>query len=202
MLEKLSNNLVSSKLTSKQGEFFLRGIVAPRLDHGGRPLYRHGIGIFELLHAWNRRDEICLAGLFHYLYGADSYPGLQVYSQAMVTELLGRDAEQYIRYYSLPTEGSLGLAIELNNSSWLINRNSGEPIDLPSNLLFGDLMTLFLANFVEQFIWWNEEKMVDIMRREWNLEGLTWKKLADSLGEPMKSSFNKDVEAVLPCKPV
>ena len=51
---------------------FLLAMGAGEIDHYGRPLLAHLKGTFELLLQWSNSDEVCIAGLFHSVYGTEN----------------------------------------------------------------------------------------------------------------------------------
>ena len=42
-------------------------------SHTGRTLRDHLIGTFKLLHVWGNHHDVCVAGLFHSIYGTEVY---------------------------------------------------------------------------------------------------------------------------------
>jgi hypothetical protein len=79
-------------------DWFLRECVgADDVGHSGRKLFDHLKGTYELLRSWEAPEHVCIAGLFHSIYGTNVFkhqcllPTLQ--NRALLQELIGKDAE-------------------------------------------------------------------------------------------------------------
>ena len=51
----------------------LRAAAADRTPHSGRTLLDHLRGTHDLLTAWGNPEPVCLAGLFHSIYGTNAF---------------------------------------------------------------------------------------------------------------------------------
>lgn len=52
---------------------FLRLHVTGTMQHSGNNPLEHLLGTYTILRGWNAREALCDAGLFHSLYGTESY---------------------------------------------------------------------------------------------------------------------------------
>jgi len=52
---------------------FLISLGADRTMHSGRSLLEHLAGTYDLLKSWNNSPEVCIAGLFHSVYGTSDF---------------------------------------------------------------------------------------------------------------------------------
>ena len=43
------------------------------MEHFGRPFREHLIGTHDLLDQWQNSENVCLAGLFHSVYGTKTF---------------------------------------------------------------------------------------------------------------------------------
>ena len=53
-------------------EFLLKA-GAGQVSHSGRTLFDHLSGTYELLKSWGNKEVICVAGLFHSVYGTQTF---------------------------------------------------------------------------------------------------------------------------------
>lgn len=77
--------------------------------HRGGSLHDHLVGTARILEAWGRPAAVCLAGLFHAVYGTQFYR-LQVVSpseRARVRAVLGDRAERLVHLFSVADRRSL-----------------------------------------------------------------------------------------------
>lgn len=71
--------------------------------HQGGTLYDHLVGTGRILEAWGRPPDVCVAGLFHSVYGTQSYQ-LQVVGptdRARVRACIGERAERLVHLFSV-----------------------------------------------------------------------------------------------------
>ncbi len=64
--------------------------------HTGGTLYEHLLGTARLLEIWRRPDEVCLAGLFHSVYGTQSYTtqSVSLTERSRIRDAIGEHAER------------------------------------------------------------------------------------------------------------
>jgi hypothetical protein len=105
------------------------------LSHSGTTLFHHLLGTYRILKSWRCKEDLCLAGLFHSIYGTPVYrPGpLPESRRVELRAIVGARAEE--------------LAHEFSRVDWsdLLARG-----DRALRTQSADLITLAAANFVEQ----------------------------------------------------
>ena len=131
---------------------FLRKVTAGQIQHSGDSLLEHFKGVRSVLRIWGERPEVYNAGLFHSVYGSESFKSGPVSAdrRCEVTALIGKEAERLawlfctVRRYTLfdsVTKAEHGQRIQ--------SREDGQWIDLNPKE-FRDLITITVANWVEQ----------------------------------------------------
>jgi len=80
---------------------FLVRLGANRKSHSGRSLLDHLQGTERLLMAWDREPDVCVAGLFHSIYGTNTFHfrSLSLNERAHLIELIGPCAEQLVHLF-------------------------------------------------------------------------------------------------------
>jgi hypothetical protein len=84
LIEKLVNELVD--------------LGAQATQHGDRTLLEHLEGVFHLLDEWGNPLDICLAGLFHSIYGTTNYKTqtISFKNRGYIQDLIGKNAENFV----------------------------------------------------------------------------------------------------------
>lgn len=74
----------------------LRDCGAMQTPHSGRTLFDHLRGTYGLLKEWGNPEPVCLAGLFHSIYGTNAFTrqSLPAQQRERLQEAIGRDAEE------------------------------------------------------------------------------------------------------------
>jgi len=72
--------------------------------HSGRSFYRHLKGVHDLLRDWGNPEPVCIAGLFHSVYGTNSYKrkAISTRYRGELQKLIGHEAENLV--YSFCTQ--------------------------------------------------------------------------------------------------
>lgn len=80
----------------KYRAFLVDFLHADRVPHQNRHLYDHLCGTYDLLAAWGNPAHVCLAGLFHSIYGTKHFrrATLPFSQRRQLRQLIGYDAEQ------------------------------------------------------------------------------------------------------------
>lgn len=75
---------------------FLRRHGAEANGHSGRSLMEHLMGTWQLLKKWDCAEHVCLAGLFHSIYGTSIYRRRTIsrHERAAVRTVIGAQAEE------------------------------------------------------------------------------------------------------------
>ena len=122
--------------------------------HSGHTLLDHLVGTYELLRQWDCRDELCIAGLCHSVYGTESFKSVIVEQthRGELKQLTGEHAEYLSFLFCVHQKRSLWFnlvnARQLGYFS-IKNRYSGEAIKIDEQT-FADLAVITLANKLEQ----------------------------------------------------
>lgn len=128
----------------------LQALGAGEFEHLNGSLAAHLHGTESMLREWHAREAVCIAGLYHAVYGTDGYNpalvGLDM--RQRITALLGQEAEQLaylygacnrrVYYPRIGTESQLTFADRFSNTEYGIN-----------NEQLRDLCELILANELE-----------------------------------------------------
>lgn len=75
---------------------------AKRVEHSGRTLLEHLVGTCQILRGWGCRPAVCMAGLFHSVYGTESFGNALVDrgERAVLRDLLSDEAEALVYRFS------------------------------------------------------------------------------------------------------
>lgn len=122
---------------------------AHRRRHSGRSLYHHLRGTEFLLRTWECAEEVCLAGLFHSVYGTSAFrqASLDVAQRARLVDAIGVSAERLVYLFHVcDRPGALLTAL---HSRVVENRLEGTPVPLQDWELKG-LIEVECANLLEQ----------------------------------------------------
>ncbi len=130
---------------------FLQAHGASRLAHSRDALYAHLCGTRELLRAWGARPALCDAGLFHSVYGTESYWSslLATELRTQVREMIGVEAEEIVFLFGVMTKPSFYANLHRREGFKLQHRLSRERIDIDRRRLC-DLCNVMAANWLEQ----------------------------------------------------
>lgn len=131
---------------------FLRQYSADKNPHSTGSLMDHLLGTCEILRQWDASHEICLAGLFHSVYGTESYVerlvGLNLRND--VAKLIGEDAELIAFLFGVMEKETFydNLRLASKNRS-VICRIDGKVLNISERQFIG-LCHIILANWFEQ----------------------------------------------------
>lgn len=130
---------------------FLGSLGASENPHSGRTLTQHLIGTHDQLLAWGNPPEVCLAGLFHSIYGTQAYvvSTASFEDRARVAAVIGEAAETLAWRFCVADRRHL-----------LANTSSGAPLSFRNHLtgevsaleepMFRQLCEIELANILDQ----------------------------------------------------
>jgi hypothetical protein len=138
---------------------FLRRYGADRTAHSGDLLLAHLLGTRALLRSWEAPPAICDAGLFHSVYGTQSFTGglVPMLFRPVVRDLIGEEAEALAYLFGI-MEASIFLFEVCRNARRF--SVSAAPMELPDRISGGllrispnqakGLVNIAIANAVEQ----------------------------------------------------
>lgn len=139
------------KFTQKQKLAFLEQHGARAMGHGGRNLIMHLQGTEGLLLQWGACQDLCDAGLFHSVYGTESFGKNLIPStlRTQVQEMIGQKAERLAWLFGMLTKGSFYAMLDQKEDYQIQNRYTDEQMKV-TNSEYQDLCELSVANWLEQ----------------------------------------------------
>lgn len=82
---------------------FLQQLEANQTPHSGRTLFEHLKGVHDLLRDWDNEPDVCLAGLYHSIYGTDTFKHKSLHNRYELIEMIGERAETLVHLFSTKT---------------------------------------------------------------------------------------------------
>ena len=82
---------------------FLLNLDANQTPHSGRVLYDHLKGVHDLLRDWDNGMDVCMAGLFHSIYGTSTFKHQSLKDRGELIKLIGVKAELLVHYFATKT---------------------------------------------------------------------------------------------------
>jgi hypothetical protein len=79
---------------------FLMLLDANKTRHSGRTLFDHLKGVHDLLRDWDNEYHVCIAGLFHSIYGTKTFKHQSLNDRGKLIEMIGLRAELLVHYFS------------------------------------------------------------------------------------------------------
>ena len=138
-------------MLDKKIEAFIRD-RAGDVGHSGRTFYDHLIGVYDLLESIGAAERVCLAGLFHSIYGTNAFrhQAVSLDERHDVAKLIGYPAERlaYI-FCSCARPRALIEAVDRGAPYFVLDRRNGKRIGLTRDEL-DDLLEIEDANLLEQ----------------------------------------------------
>ncbi len=124
---------------------------AELVGHSDNSLLHHLTGTETLLNQWGLDTTTCDAGLFHSVYGTESFRTSLVSSDQRqeVVDQIGADAERLAFLFCTMVKSSLDDNLDGRSLFTLVSRFSGETIEI-TRAEFVALAHISLANWIEQ----------------------------------------------------
>ncbi len=121
------------------------------INHSQSNLISHLKGTAEILQKWNCENYICMAGLCHSIYGTESFSTspATLENRDFVQSLIGFEAERLAYLFGAHKKESLWSNLNTNCDLSIEDRFTNKILNL-TNKDFSDLVTLTLANWLEQ----------------------------------------------------
>lgn len=136
----------------KQLTAYLRALGIETVPHTHKNYLAHLVAVYHLMRESGQSDDLCLAGLFHSIYGTEKFQGfkLDLDRRAELTSLIGARAERLAYWNCLMDRSSLDSQLDLPAGSYVIlNRETGETMELCQQE-FDDLCSVHLFDWLEQ----------------------------------------------------
>jgi len=85
----------------KQYTDFLHSLGTDNVEHSGEGFFAHLVAVYRDLKKWGADDDVCLAGMFHSIYGTEKFSnfGLPIERRDELRDLIGERAER-LAYYN------------------------------------------------------------------------------------------------------
>ncbi|MEY2977416.1 MAG: DUF6817 domain-containing protein [Prochlorotrichaceae cyanobacterium] len=116
-----------------------------------RSLYSHLLGTYRILKKWNAPEQVCLAGLYHSIYGTYNYRKcvVNLEQRDIIEDAIGVDAEKLVYYYCLEDRNHFSSNFERINEFKLRTWLGKKEMSLTQEE-FSALITIRLADHLEQ----------------------------------------------------
>ena len=130
---------------------FLRAHNIAARGHSNQSLLDHLVGVRGLLVDWGANDALAAAGLFHSVYGTESYrqEALPLDLRPQVRVVIGEEAERRAYLFGAMAKESFEASVERGARFELKDRHAGEVVPLDEGE-WSDLCELVVANWLEQ----------------------------------------------------
>jgi hypothetical protein len=138
-------------MLDKKIEAFLRA-QTDGVKHSGRTFFEHLAGVHDLLQRYGAPGYVCLAGLFHSIYGTNIFrhQAVPISERDDVAEMIGAQAERLAFIFcSCERPPALLEAVRRGVPYYVVNRRDGDTIPLsPADMI--DLLDIEIANLEDQ----------------------------------------------------
>lgn len=86
---------------------FLQSLNANQTSHSGRTLFEHLKGVHDLLRDWDNPGYVCVAGLFHSIYGTKAFTHQSMSDRDKLVEMIGARAEELVHLFCVAADRPL-----------------------------------------------------------------------------------------------
>lgn len=130
---------------------FLRSLEADQLGHSGGDLLSHLEGVAAMLEKWGAPEPLRLAGLYHSVYGTESYSqtALDPALRDRLREQIGSEAETLVFYFGMMAKKTFYANLTADPPYSILCRLTGNRYPL-TEAEFDALCELTVANWLEQ----------------------------------------------------
>lgn len=138
-------------MVAKLYEDYLTKRGTKSTKHSGRHLYEHLKGTYDLLRDWGHPEYICLAGLFHSVYGTKTFKhqSIDFSERPTVKALIGKEAEYLVYLFCVIDRPKVFLAAQNMFFRHLFDRHAHEIVSVPHKIR-DELVEIEAANLLEQ----------------------------------------------------
>ena len=129
----------------------LDAVGAVDVEHPSGTLLEHLRGTYDTLASWGCPEHLCLAGLYHSVYGTEVFQRetIPLDARSQVRDAIGERAEELAFLYCAIRRSSLYDNLR-EGAPHEVQDRSGQSIPLRDLDQFADLLTLDVANRIEQ----------------------------------------------------
>lgn len=119
-------------------------------NHSGETLYQHLVGTYELLKDWGNPEDICVAGLFHSIYGTQWFniESTTLDRREYISSIIGKRSEELV--YLFCTTDRAGLWENPSGDEVVLHSRVDNNQYVLSEEKRGALIEIDVANTVEQ----------------------------------------------------
>jgi hypothetical protein len=130
---------------------FLTGIGVDKVPHTKKSYLAHLIGVYRYLQSQGCAEEVCLAGMFHSIYGTELFQGftLPLERRPEVRGLIGERAERLAYLNCAMDRASFDRALDQSGPFRIVDRLTGREVELSPDD-FDDLCRVHLFDWLEQ----------------------------------------------------
>jgi len=148
---------VDSSTAFKAGIQYLKSIECHLVSHSKRTLFDHLVGTHNLLRSWRAADSVCLAGLFHSVYGTEGFHATLagIPDRKIIIEIIGREAEALAWLFGIRTNQSFWEQVRIliqqpdATAFAFVNRLTEQPVRCTRDE-FLHVINIVLANAIDQ----------------------------------------------------
>jgi hypothetical protein len=128
----------------------LQALSTDKSPHSGRTLSEHLKGTYKLLESWGNPSYVCIAGLFHSIYGTQYYKAqsANIEDRKRIAEIISPIAEELTYLFCTTDRSSFFLGVD-QTSPVLVDTKTQQPIPVSISTLRA-LQEIEVANFIEQ----------------------------------------------------
>ncbi len=162
---------------------YLQRLGTAEVEHTHGTYLGHVAGLYRDLKAWDCPEDVCLAGMFHSIYGTEIFRSfsLPLEGRLEVRELIGERAERLAYLNSAIDYASFDRLVERGSPPYAMrDRFTGAEIEMsPED--FGDLCRIHLCDRLEQAP----------RSKDWDFRPETFRRLAERLGGVAKQAYDR-----------
>lgn len=170
-------------LNIKRQTDFLVALGVGDVPHTQKTYLAHLVGLHRYMQNLGCWEELCLAGLFHSVYGTERFQGftLPVERHGEVRELIGERAERLAYLNCAMDRASIDRAVERGTAPYrIIDRLTGEEVEL-DRADFDDLCRVHLYDLLEQIA----------RLGEWDYRRAPYRRMAERLGPVAVAAYDR-----------
>lgn len=152
---------------------FLSSLGTRDVPHTGEGFFAHLVAVYRDLKSWGCTESVCLAGLFHSIYGTEKFRlfSLPLERRDEVQELIGEHAERIAYINCVMDRSTFDTLVREGGELCIRNRITAEWMEMTEEEL-GDLKTMHLCDWLEQVP----------RSQEWNYRRGVYQMIATQLG--------------------
>jgi hypothetical protein len=163
---------------------FLVRLGIEQVAHTNKTYLAHLIGVYRLMEAQGCDEELCGAGMFHSIYGTQSFQGFKLPPERRpeVRALIGERAERLAYLNCVMDRASLDRGLEQPDGPYhIIDRLAGETALLARDD-FDDLCRVHLYDWLEQ---------VPRSQLGWGYRRAAYRLMAERLGPVAQETYRR-----------